>query len=197
MSTQSWWRRKSTIVALAGTGLFMLGCSVTGDLVSYDDLPPEPDRYTLELDNGDAVTVWEYTSAHVDESSSAQPCMGAALGDTNVGECRPEPLIFLRYDLGLDLDESVPANQVHEFTVTGYYEPQLTATPEVTQLSVELSFDDGQTWQPAATEPVGDDTFRVTARYPAGAESVALRVNGTDSQGNTVVQTLPEAYRVR
>lgn len=196
-ASQAWWRRRSTMAALVGAGLFSLGCSVGGDLVSYDDLPPEESQYTLELDSGDAVTVWEYTSAHVEESTSVQPCMGAGLGDDTVGECRPEPLIFLRYDLGLDLDETVRGGKRHTITVTGYYQPQLTTPPEVTDLSAEISYDGGETWQPAATEATGDGSFAITERHPRHAGVVALRVSASDDAGNTVVQTMPEAFTVR
>jgi hypothetical protein len=197
MGSHSWWRRKTTIAALAGAGLFSLGCSVTSDLVAYEDLPPEEARYTLELDSGDAVTVWEYTSEHVDESTSVQPCMGAAQGDPTFGECRPEPLIFLRYDLGLNLDETVAANRPHTFTVTAYYEPQLTTPPQVTDLSVEVSYDGGQTWQQATASQLRYGTYRVTVKHPRDAEEVSLRVSASDSDGNTVVQTLPEVFSVR
>ncbi|RIQ24570.1 hypothetical protein [Jiangella rhizosphaerae] len=195
------WRRTSVFATLAGVGLFASACAggaVTGDLVGYQNLPAEDARYTLELDNGDATTVWEYSSGHVDESNAVQPCTGAAVpqAEAPAGECRPEPLIFLKYDLGLDLDETVPAGS-HAITVTGYYEQQLTTPPEVTDLAVEVSHDGGTTWEPASTRAAGDGVFDVTLMHPRDADAVALRVSATDSDGNTVVQTLPAAFTVR
>lgn len=200
--TSRWWRRKTTIAALAGAGLFTLGCSFGGDLVSYDDLPEEEQRYTLEVETDGVTTAWEYTSGTVAEGDSPeqQPCMGEALGDPSLGECRPEPLIFLKYDLNLALDDTVPANEVHTITVTGYYEERLSDPPEVTQLELEASFDGGSTWQQGSTEPSGDSSENsFTATVPAvgdDVDTVWLRVSATDSDGNTVVQTMPDVYTI-
>lgn len=195
--TPRWWRRKAaTAAALVGAGLVTLGCTLGADIVSYD-LPEEAARYTLEVQVDEVVTQWEFTSAHADETDALEHrvCMGAFLGSTEFGECRVEPLIFLTYDLGLNLDNTVPAARAHEVTITGYYEERLSEPPVVTGLQVEASFDGGASWQPAAVAADGDNIF--TATIPAagnGPESVTLRVTGTDSQGNRVVQTVPNAY---
>lgn len=188
-------RGPAIAVVVGALGLLLPGCTVRADVVSYEDLPAEEARYTLELDNGDAVTVWEYDSAQVGEPTNVQPCAGEYLGET-AGECRPEPLIFLRYEFGLDLHETVPANRPHRITVTGYYEHQLTTPPEVVDLSVEVSYDGGESWRSVGAEATEKNTFALTVRHPRGAGTVSLRVSASDSDGNTVVQTLPEAFAV-
>lgn len=194
------WRRKSTIAALAAAGVFALGCSVGGDIVAYD-VPEESARYTFEAETNGVKTVWEYTSAKPTsgDAPELQPCMAAYLGDDQ-GECRPEPLIFLRYDLGLDLDNTVKATGTHTITITGYYQERLSEPPAVTDLRVEVSFDGGQTWQQVSTAPSGTNTFTAQIKHPGRDEvsdAVGLRVSASDNAGNTVVQTLPAAYRLR
>ncbi|MEV4544302.1 hypothetical protein [Micromonospora echinaurantiaca] len=193
-------RRKGTVAALVTAAVFALGCSVGGDVVGYD-LPAESARYTFEAETNGVRTVWEYTSAKPTEGDSPelQPCMGDVLGN-NEATCRPEPLIFLRYDLGLALDNTARAGRAHQITVVGYYQERLTAPPTVTTLRVEASFDGGQTWHPATTRTAGRNTFTAEIKHPdreQAAEGVGLRIAATDSGGNTVKQTLPTAYRLR
>lgn len=194
-------RRKGVIAALVGAGLFSLACSVGGDIVAYD-LPAEQARYTLENDADGVATVWEYTSQRPaeDGESELQPCMGTVLGDPDAGPCQPEPLIFLRYDLGVDLANTAPANRPHQITIAGYYQEGLESPPELTELRLEASFDGAQTWQPVATSSQGDGTFTATIRSPRLADTagtVGLRVAAADTAGNTVEQTITEAFGLR
>lgn len=192
-------RRAGTVALLAGLVALAPGCAVSGDLVTYD-LPPEASRYTLEAETLGVKTVWEYTSRRPAGDDSVRPCLEESLGDPDPQGCRPEPLIFLRYELGLDLDDTVLARWPHEITVTGYYQPRLAELPSLTEVAVEASFDGGDSWQPMPTRATGQaDTFTATIDHRNGAagDPVALRVNAVDSEGNTVVQTIPEAYRLR
>ncbi|HEX6681269.1 MAG TPA: hypothetical protein VF062_00625 [Candidatus Limnocylindrales bacterium] len=194
------WRKKATIAALVAAGLFGLGCAVGGDVVAYD-VPAESARYTFESETNGVKTVWEYTSDRPakGDAPEQQPCMGAAIGITE-GECRPEPLIFLRYDLGLALDNTAKANGSHVITVTGYYQERLSTPPKVTALKVEASFDGGQTWQPAATVAAGSpNTYTSEINHPGRERvdgAVSLRITAADDRGNTVTQTMPSAYRL-
>ncbi|MFF3606707.1 hypothetical protein [Streptomyces sp. NPDC002463] len=192
-------RRGTLMLCAAATMLTLAGCK-SGDLVSYD-LPAKSSRYTFETKTDDSKTVWEYTSAGATKTDAPKqsPCMGDVLG-TNKAACRPEPLIFLRYDLGLALDNTVKAGEQHEIIVTGYYQPRLTEPPRVTSLKAETTFDGGRTWHPAATRATGKNTFTTTVGNPRrdqAAQGVGLRISATDSQGNTVRQTIPTAYTLR
>lgn len=185
----------ATTVLVAGTG-----CALSGDLVAYD-LPPEEDTYTLEVVNENVTTVWTYRSAQPqsDDRPESQACPAAALGNPNAQPCRPEPLIFLRYDWNLALDNTAPAGKSHTVAVGWYYQERLSTSPTVTSLTAEVSFDSGATWRTAKVrkEPKGD-TYTVTIDHPKrDAETVSLRVSAVDNQGNTVVQTLTDAYRLK
>lgn len=193
--------KKAVIAGLLAAGLVSLGCAAGGDLVTYD-LPPESARYTLEVENDGIRTAWEYTSARPveDQESELQPCMESQLPlSAEEQPCRPEPLIFLRYDLGVDVENTLPAGRSQRVTITGYY-AELESPPEVTQLRLEVSFDAGQSWRSVPTTPAGEGAFTATIRHPQLDQTsgeVGLRVSAADSDGNTVVQTIPSAYRLR
>ncbi|MFD1276258.1 hypothetical protein ACFQ51_44850 [Streptomyces kaempferi] len=158
-------------------------------------------RYTFEAKTNDVKTVWEYTSAEATKGDAPKvsPCMGDVTG-SNRAACRPEPLIFLRYDFDLALDNSVKAGENHDITVVGYYQPRLTALPKVTSLKAETTFDGGSTWHPATTRATGKNTFTTTIKNPRRSQApkgIGLRISATDSQGNTVRQTMPTAYTLR
>ena len=59
-------------------------------------------------------------------------------------------------------------------------------------LAVRVSYDSGKTWLPALT--LGRSV--VVLHHPRGATSVSLRANATDREGNTVEQTIIDAYRL-
>lgn len=193
-------RRRGALAVLAAAAVLALSGCKGGDLVSYD-LPAKSARYTFEAQTDGVKTVWEYTSATAAKSGapSLSPCMGDVLG-SNKAACRPEPLIFLRYDFDLALDNTAPAGKKHEITIVAYYQESLTALPKVTSLKAETTFDGGRTWHPATTRAAGKNTFTTTIDNPRrdkAAGGVGLRISATDSQGDTVRQTIPTAYTLR
>lgn len=192
-------RRWAGAAILAGVLVLTPGCSFGGDLVSYE-LPAESAPYTLEVETDGVTTTWEYTSARPEEDQADQTCLADALGNPDAPPCAPEPLIFLRYDLALELDDTATAGRPHEITVTGYYQPQPGELPTVTDLGVEASFDGGQSWQDVRTEDIGEGAYRAVVPHPKLARTegvVSLRVNASDDAGNTVTQTIPHAYGLR
>lgn len=193
------WRRKVNLAASAAVAMLALvGCKA--DVISYD-LPAESARYTFQAETNGVKTAWEYTSDRPTkpDTPTSQPCIAdVVLKET--GPCRPEPLIFLRYDLGLGLDNTAEADGLHPITVTGYYQDRLSTPPTVTELRAEASFDGGKVWQPVITRADGKNTFTARIKHPKrdqASEGVALRITATDRAGNTVKQTIPQAYRLR
>ncbi|MFE7711267.1 hypothetical protein ACFU6I_37100 [Streptomyces sp. NPDC057486] len=196
------WRRTANLAAVAAAALIALtGCSVSADVVAYD-LPAESARYSFQAQTNGTKTVWEYTSDRPTKSDApqSQPCVGDIIQKKPGLPCRPEPLIFLKYDLGLDLDNTAKVDGVHHITVIGYYQERLSTPPTVTELRAEASFDGGKTWQPASVKASGKNTFSVDINHPKRDEAssgVGLRISATDSAKNTVKQTIPKAYRLR
>ncbi|MFC8886907.1 hypothetical protein [Streptomyces cinereoruber] len=62
----------------------------------------------------------------------------------------------------------------------------------VRSLTVSVSTDNGTTWTRVPV-PDGHATFR----NPTAGRSVSLRAELTDTKGNTLTQTLTNAYRTR
>ncbi|WRZ94414.1 hypothetical protein OHB54_38420 [Streptomyces sp. NBC_01007] len=202
VNAPSRWRRTVNLAALAAIAvLAATGCTATADVVTYD-LPSQSARYSFEAETNGVKTVWEYTSDRPakPDTPTSQPCIADSVVK-DPGACRPEPLIFLRYDLGLDLDNTAKAGGLHPITVTGYYQDRLSKPPTVTKVRVEASVDDGRTWRPAITGRAGgQNTFTALIKHPERDEApggVALRITATDSAGDTVKQTIPKAYRLR
>ncbi|MFS8103000.1 S8 family serine peptidase [Lentzea alba] len=64
-------------------------------------------------------------------------------------------------------------------------------TPKVKRVTVEVSFDDGATWQQV---PVAGD--KAIVKHADGAEFASLRAKTTDAAGNTGEVTIIRAYRI-
>ncbi|MGC4949517.1 hypothetical protein ACLQ2N_25400 [Streptomyces sp. DT224] len=187
-------------VMTAGAALLLSACNGTGDLTAYD-LPAGSARYTFEARTNGTTTQWEYVSGRPSKGDAPDqnPCMGDLTGDST-GPCRPEPLIFLRYDLGLALDNTAPAGRTHRITITAYYQDRLSTPPKVNDLTAEATYDGGKTWKKVATRAAGPNTFTARINHPAterAPQGVGLRIHASDTKGDTVHQTLPMAYHLR
>ncbi|MCP3757875.1 S8 family peptidase [Streptomyces sp. TBY4] len=70
------------------------------------------------------------------------------------------------------------------------------AAGQVAALTVRVSFDGGATWRllAVATDPEGARS--VIVRHPASAKAVSFRVDLRDKAGNTVRETITNAYRL-
>lgn len=150
----------------------------------FADLPAEAATYRLEseLDRSSFATVstkvavaWTFRSAHENAS------LPVAL-----------PLMAVRYAPVLDENNATAAGQ--PFQIPIWVEHQHgSAARKVIGLTVQVSYDDGATWQAAALNGAG---ARRTAsvHHPANAQHVSLRAVATDSNGGRVEQTINRAY---
>lgn len=134
-------------------------------------------------------TVWTWHSA---------PRPGATLPPAWVcaftgRHCAVQPMMTLNYVVhGLRPDESTaPGRQVIGLSV-GHIEPGPGV--RVTHASMQVSFDGGHTWQPAAVTPAGPGQFTVSFTAPAGAK-VTLRTSATDAAGGSITETIKDGYR--
>ncbi|MER7697823.1 MULTISPECIES: S8 family serine peptidase [unclassified Streptomyces] len=106
------------------------------------------------------------------------------------------PLLFPRYDVPADGMKTVPAKngQTIGLDATGHagYTPA-----GLTGARVSFSYDGGETWH-AATTARRDGRWTATVDHAdAGGKSVTLRTELSDANGNSVVQTVNDAYTVR
>lgn len=180
------------------------GAGVVGGYPWGLELPLLPQAASYELDS--SYTRPDDSAATVDtdwtfQSGPGDP--GATLPSTET--CAPDatqscsflPLLFLRYDLPLNYNDQATAgtSEPVDFTVTSQ---QNAPAPSGLSATVSASFDGGQTWTtPGAATSLGNGRFSTTISQPALADtngSVALKVTATDGSGDSVTQTLIDAY---
>ncbi|SFF47191.1 Serine protease, subtilisin family [Actinacidiphila alni] len=121
----------------------------------------------------DRVTArWTFRSAHTDTGTPA------AL-----------PLSVVRYAPALAPDSSAPAGRPYAVP----YRVQRSATAgRVARIAFQVSYDAGRTWR-----AVPSRGGRVLLQHPRVAATVSLRVRLSDTDGNTLTQTVLDAYRTR
>ncbi|WP_327250658.1 S8 family peptidase [Streptomyces sp. NBC_01244] len=67
---------------------------------------------------------------------------------------------------------------------------------QVAALTVRVSFDGGKTWRLLAVATDAEGARSVTVQHPASAKAVSFRVDLKDKAGNTVRETITNAYRL-
>jgi hypothetical protein len=97
------------------------------------------------------------------------------------------PLSTVRFTPELGSSGTAPAGA--RFTVP-YVIEGAAAGREPRALTFDVSYDEGTTWQ---SVPAGEGG-RLSLTHPEKEGSVSLRVHLTDTDGNTVVQTIERAY---
>jgi hypothetical protein len=188
----------SCSVVLAGSGQGTCAMAPTG-LV----LPLLPGAATYRLDwqlagTGPATvdTSWTFRSGPADRVFSRLPGPEQCAPDPTAG-CSLLPLLFLRYDLPLTMDSQAVAGQPLTAQFTAGYQQNAPAAPDVTA-TVAASFDGGKTWSaPAGATALGGGRFSVTISQPQLSATngfASLRVVARDGAGNSVTQTIIDAY---
>ncbi|NYH40282.1 subtilisin family serine protease [Micromonospora jinlongensis] len=142
-------------------------------------------RYRLDLTTKRSSAEWRY-GTRTDtawEFTSARP----------TGDAKPLSLLQVDYQVPADLLGTVRGNRPHQLGVT-LRQPAGVAAPTGTSVRVQVSFDGGVSWRNAPTRGSGT---RYTTTVPAGRGTVSLRVHAADRAGNTVDQTVLQAYGLR
>ncbi|MEV5433168.1 S8 family peptidase [Streptomyces sp. NPDC052701] len=171
-------RDKSSIV------LYKDGVKVgeSADAVEEFRVPPDAGDYVLSVEGvrsraADVSTTvrakWTFHSAHAGPTRTRLP------------------LSVIRFTPTLDDDNSVAAGSSLIVPVTLQRQATNTGTVPRT-LAVDASFDSGLTWKPVT---VVSNAFAVV-HHPNDARSVSLRARATDASGNSVEQTLIDAYKL-
>lgn len=105
------------------------------------------------------------------------------------------PLIGLAYEVPTRLDGSVSGKGWTKFSVTAEHVPDAHGAGALTDLSLELSYDEGETWHQVETTRDGD-RWDVRLKLPKGIDSVSLRTSAQDDAGNSVTQEVIRAFLV-
>lgn len=183
--------------------------------VPYVVLPDQPGRYRLTESYPApfkpqrwARTVeseWTFTTGKPTNGFPYRPPLGVGvhcgtwdtytrLGTPDKGSCEPNKQLYLGYDLGLRLDNTLPAGRAHEIKISGYHHSYLSSDLELTSLKLSVSYDDGVTWQPVRTKKSARSEYTAVLTHPKTAGAVSLRTEGVDADGNTIKQTITRAY---
>ncbi|MGW3661403.1 PA domain-containing protein, partial [Streptomyces sp. NPDC005151] len=106
------------------------------------------------------------------------------------------PLLFPGYDLESDGLKTLPAKdgQTIGLSVTGHagYTPG-----KLVAAKVSYSYDGGETWTQATTAQQGGRWTATVNHAGADGKPVTLKTELTDANGNSVIQTVNDAYAVR
>ncbi|MFI7606071.1 S8 family serine peptidase [Micromonospora sp. NPDC049366] len=145
-----------------------------------------PARYRLDVTTARSSADWRYATRTETawQFTSARPA-----GD----KATALPLLQVDYQVPADLRGEVPGKRSHKLGLT-LRQPTGVSAPTGTSVRVEVSFDGGRTWRTASVQGHGD---RYTATVPAGQGTVSLRVHASDRAGNSVDQTVIDAYGLR
>jgi hypothetical protein len=146
----------------------------------FRDLPAAQGNYRLSMTavnparfTPTTVTAeWTFRSSQVDAITAV---------DLNVVRFLPK----------LAEDGSAPAGR--SFVVPLKFQDETGAYCQPRKLTVEVSYDEGTTWQRV---PV-TSKMEAKLKHPAGATSVSFRASATDRDGNTLKQTIIRAYTLR
>ncbi|RZT78818.1 subtilisin family serine protease [Micromonospora violae] len=115
-------------------------------------------------------------------------------GSAATGEESAEVLPMIQLDYQVDIDSAGRAARRAPLTVVASHLPDVTGT--IGAVTVEVSYDDGATWQKQRLTRHGDG-WRTTLAAPAKAGFVSLRTTARDAAGNTVDQRITRAFGLR
>ncbi|MCI3274929.1 S8 family peptidase [Streptomyces cylindrosporus] len=162
-----------------GTKIFATATPLEGDTYT---LPAGAATYRLSTDVSRSSAVfptstrvaaeWTFRSAHVTGSTEKQL-----------------PLSVVRFTPNLSLSGTTKAGTTFAvpFTVQG-----AGKAGHLRGLAFQVSYDNGKTWKKAPVDPNGK---QLDLRHPAKPGTVSLRATLTDANGNTLKQTVWQAYR--
>ena len=154
------------------------------------DLPAGPGTFTVVADaNRPAASSLEPAlSTH----TRAEWTFRAAAG---TGERAALPFLDIRWSLPLDAHNRAATGPVRG-GVTVATQPGAKAS-RTKSVTVEVSYDEGQTWKKATVSRTGDHfEVRLPGGGPAGGYA-SLRATATDQAGNKVTETVTRAYALR
>jgi subtilisin family serine protease len=168
-----------------------------GQLIGQSDrsfviatVPPDPADYRVEMAVDNSRATWATMSPR---TTSAWSFRSAGLPPD-----RPSmtiPLLVVDYDLDVDLLNQAESKRRNELTLRVH--GQGGAPVAGAAVTVQASFDDGQTWKDATVEDEGDGVFEATIGKPTGANQtgfVSLKVSASDSEARQLQQEIIRAF---
>ena len=135
-------------------------------------------------------TVWTFSSA----PDRARLPRGWFCDNSGATQCQVLPLLFADYQLSADDTGHEPAGPVTAYIDVHHLEG--AAQTAITSVAVQVSFDNGQTWQQASVVARGHGQYQVSYSNPSGAQTASVWLTARDAQGNTLSQVIHQAYAI-
>jgi hypothetical protein len=104
------------------------------------------------------------------------------------------PVMAVHFAPNVDATNTAAAGRLVDIPFTVAHQPGVTGIG-VRKPTIEASFDGGATWQPAEVRSAKAG-WTAQVRHPKQDGFVSLRASVTDNAGNTVQQTIIQAYRI-
>jgi subtilisin family serine protease len=163
----------------------LIGSSTSGAYGRFA-VPAEAGTYTVEA-TGDRQVSW----ASVGTAFSGSWTFSSA--GANDGNLRRLPLMLVHVSGPVNLENSAPAGLPFLLELEVKRQPG-SAAPALTELGLDVSFDDGATWKAAEVFASDERRFALVA-HPATPGFVSLRCQARDAAGNSVTHSMLRAYR--
>jgi subtilisin family serine protease len=178
-----WWRGTST---LSRDGV-VIGTSPYAAYGRFP-VPAEPGTYTLDV-SGTREVSWSTLGTAFTGSWTFHSAPGPD------GRRQHLPLMLVHATAPVDEQNQAPAGLPYLLSLEVQRQPG-SPQPPVTELKLEVSHDDGGTWQQAEVFS-SDERVYALVLHPAAPGFVSLRCSARDADGNTVTHTLIRAYRTQ
>ncbi|GLZ28292.1 serine protease [Lentzea sp. NBRC 105346] len=152
----------------------------------YGPVPESPGTYQLHAEAGRETVSTLSTRISADWTfTSSRPA-----GTERVAL----PLLAVRFAPNLDESNRTAAGRGFAFPV--YVQRNGSTATDVKTPAVQVSYDDGATWQPVRLVRIGGKWIAAVA-HPKDAKFVSLKASAHDSAGNSVDQTIIRAYGLK
>jgi subtilisin family serine protease len=104
------------------------------------------------------------------------------------------PVSAVSFEPDLDLTNAAPGGRVYRVPVSLQRQPGAAASV-AQRVTVEVSYDDGESWRRVPLAPAGRDEWTAVLRHPRNGY-VSLRAHASFADGSTVDYTVLHAYRL-
>ncbi|SNT44994.1 S8 family serine peptidase [Actinacidiphila glaucinigra] len=148
------------------------------------DLAPQKLPYRLVVDTQGNTDVTPYSSTTHTEWRF----------ESGTADAQVIPLVQLDY--GTEVDIAGQAKRTSAFSVTPVVLGSDTAEDAVSSVKLEVSYDDGASWQPQDLK-AADGTWQARLHAPARAGYVSIRVTAEQHNGGGITQTVTRAFGLK
>ena len=157
------------------------------DSTTVSGLSPERLPYRLVSENSRGTWANPYST-----STRTEWGFSSAAGAPEAATMLP----LIQLDYKVDVDTAGKAHRNADLTVTPSHLPGGPSSKAINALTLDISYDDGATWQKAALTHTGDG-WKTRLHAPAKTTYVTLRTTAHDGLGNSVAQSITRAFGLK